>query len=78
MLLDAAKSFGTLKQFDNAILVLDWTSKHFVSSANTLDSLADAYMPAGKTKLALKATNKALALDPKLTESINRLKQLSE
>lgn len=40
--------------------------------------MADAYMAAGKTKLALKATNKALALDPKLTESINRLKQLSE
>lgn len=48
----------------------------YPKSANTYDSLGEAYMEAGDAELAIKSYEKSLALDPKNKNAVEKLKQL--
>jgi len=48
----------------------------YPESANTYDSLGDAYILAGDTELAIKSYEKSLALDPTNKNAVEKLKQL--
>ena len=61
-----------------AIRVFMFNAKVFPKSANVWDSLADAYMRAGDTRMAIRYYEKSLKLDPKndsARENLNKLKQ---
>ncbi len=47
---------------DGAVAILEWAAARYPKSANTLDSLADAYAAAGKKDAARSASEKELAL----------------
>ncbi len=64
---------GKIKE---AIDVLRLNVYLYPKSANTYDSLGEAYLLAGDTALAIKNYEKSLALDPKNNNAIEKLKQL--
>lgn len=67
-----------LNKIDDAILVFEQNTKDYPSSANTWDSLAEAYDKKGNKELAIKNYQKSLELDPgnsNAAEQIKRLKQ---
>ena len=64
------------KRADQAIEVFKLSVSAFPKSANTYDSLADAYLAAGQKELAIKNYEKALELDPRMISSIEALKKL--
>ena len=52
------------KQMESAIFVFQLNTKLYPKSANTWDSLAEAYWKSGKTDKAIEYYNKAIELDP--------------
>lgn len=64
------------KDYDGAIAILTLNSTEFPKSANVWDSLAEAYMTAGKTDEARKYYKKSLDLDPKNKNAADKLKDL--
>jgi len=52
------------KQFESALFVFQLNTKLYPKSANTWDSLAEAYWKSGKTDKAIEYYNKAIELDP--------------
>jgi len=52
------------KRFDDAIAVLRWNTEHYPKSANTWDSLGEAYADAGDMTAAVTNYRKALEVNP--------------
>jgi tetratricopeptide (TPR) repeat protein len=50
----------------------------YPKSANTYDSLAEAYMLSGKRKLAIRNYEKSLELNPDNSNAVEKLKQLKK
>jgi tetratricopeptide (TPR) repeat protein len=59
-----------------AIEVFRFNTVRFPQSANTYDSLGEAYLSSGDKAMAIEYYEKALAIDPKLTSAIEALKKL--
>jgi len=66
------------KDYDSAIAVFKENTAQFPRSANTWDSLAEGYLAAGNKTEAAANYRKALAIDPKFSNSLEKLKQLEE
>lgn len=64
------------KRIDDAIEIFKLNAEAYPQSANVYDSLGDAYQAAGKKDEAIKAYEKALAIDPNYRTSIEALKKL--
>ena len=67
------------KQMESALFVFQLNTKLYPKSANTWDSLAEAYWKSGKTDKAVEYYNKAIELDPHGAtgdNSRNALKQI--
>ncbi len=67
-----------MRRFEQAIEVFKLNVEAFPQSANTYDSLGEAYMNAGNKELAIKNYEKAVAMDPANTNAIAILKRLRE
>jgi CubicO group peptidase (beta-lactamase class C family) len=65
-----------MKKIDDAIEIFKQNTADFPDSANTWDSLAEAYMTKGEKELAIKYYKKSLELDPKNNGAIEQLKKL--
>lgn len=65
-----------LKKVDDAIEVLKQNTIDYPQSANTWDSLAEAYMIKGQKELAIKNYEKSLELDPNNKNAVEQLKKL--
>lgn len=65
-----------MKKVDEAIEVFKQNTVDFPNSANTWDSLAEAYMIKGEKDLAIKYYEKSLELNPKNNGAIEQLKKL--
>jgi len=61
---------------DDAVKVFRFNTIRFPQSANTFDSLAEAYLVGGDKVKAVEYYEKALAIDPKLASAIEALKKL--
>ena len=59
-----------------AIEIFRFNVTRFPQSANTYDSLAEAYLAAGNKAKSIEYYEKALSIDPKLTSAIEALKRL--
>ena len=66
----------TLKKNEEAIGVLELNNQLFGSSANTFDSVGDAYLAKGDSITAVEYFYKAYALDSTMTFSLNKAKKL--
>jgi len=64
------------KQYDDAIVVFQKNVELHPHSANTYDSLAEAYMDAGKKDLAIKNYEKSLQLNPENHNATAMLEKL--
>jgi tetratricopeptide (TPR) repeat protein len=63
------------KKFDRAMRVFTLNTQVFPASANTYDSLAEAYWLIGNSKKAIELYNKVLALKPDNNSVKNQLKK---
>ncbi len=61
---------------DRAIEVFQLNAAAFPGSANAFDSLGEAYKTRGDRELAIRAYEKALALDPSMTSAVEALREL--
>lgn len=61
-----------------AISIFKLSTEEFPESANVWDSLAEAYMKAGQTQLAITNYGKSLELNPTNTHAVNMLNKLEE
>jgi tetratricopeptide (TPR) repeat protein len=66
------------KEYDAAIAILRENAAQFPKSANAWDSLGDGYLAAGKKTEALQSFRKALEIDPKSQNSLEKLKKIEE
>ncbi|HET8965841.1 MAG TPA: tetratricopeptide repeat protein, partial [Candidatus Acidoferrum sp.] len=66
------------KQRVDAIQLFKLNSELHPQSANTFDSLGEAYMESGDKALAVQNYEKSLSLDPKNSNAAARLKKLTE
>jgi tetratricopeptide (TPR) repeat protein len=66
------------KQTDDAIRIFQLNVELYPDSANTYDSLGEAYMAAGDKAEAVKNYEKSLSLNPKNTNATAMLKKLRE
>ena len=73
-----AYSYLQQGKVDDAIALFIMNTVAFPSSANTYDSLAEAYMNAGNKELAIKNYEKSLELNPQNTNAVEQLKKLRE
>jgi len=64
------------KRFPDAIRIFQLNTELHPDSANTYDSLAEAYMNSGDKPLAIQFYEKSLALNPKNTNAVQQLKEL--
>lgn len=64
------------KNFQDAIAVFTLQTHLFPTDANSFDSLAEAYLLAGKKKLAIQNYEKAIKINPNFESSVNMLKKL--
>jgi len=64
------------KKVPEAIAVLKMNTEDFPESANTYDSLGEAYSVAGEKELAIKNYEKSVELNPKSQSSLDALKKL--
>jgi CubicO group peptidase (beta-lactamase class C family) len=64
------------KRSADAIRIFQLNTDLHPQSANTYDSLAEAYMNSGKNPLAIQFYEKSLALDPKNSNATSQLKKL--
>ena len=69
-------SFLNKNQFEMAITVLKYNVSFFPNSANTYDSLGEAYWKSGNKQLAIDYYKKALELEPNLQTAKNALLEL--
>lgn len=65
-----------MKKIDDAIEVFKQNTLDFPASANTWDSLAEAFMTKGDKESAIKYYEKSLELDPKNNNAVEQLKKL--
>lgn len=65
-----------LKKVDDAIEVLKQNTVDYPRSANTWDSLAEAYMIKGEKDLAIKYYERSLELNPNNNNAVEQLKKL--
>jgi len=70
--------FMQKQKMDEAIFVFFINVEQFPNSANAYDSLGEAYMKNGQTKLAIQNYEKSLKLNPKNTNAIKMLKKLKQ
>ncbi|MEL6536559.1 MAG: alpha/beta hydrolase [Bacteroidota bacterium] len=63
---------------EGGLRVLEFATRLHPSSANLFDSLAEAYLFAGKRSQALGAFRKSLALDSGNTNAVQRIRELTE
>jgi CubicO group peptidase (beta-lactamase class C family) len=68
----------SLGRVDDAVEVFKLNVEDYPQSANTYDSLGEAYMVRGDTELAILNYRKSLELDPKNTNGAEMLKKLEE
>jgi tetratricopeptide (TPR) repeat protein len=61
---------------EEAIEIFRLNVEAYPRSANTYDSLAEAYLKAGNREQAIKYYSKALEVDPKFSSSLEALRQL--
>jgi tetratricopeptide (TPR) repeat protein len=66
------------KDYDSAIAVFQENAAQFPKSANAWDSLAEGYLAAGNKTAAAATFRKALAIDPKFANSLEKLKKIEE
>ena len=66
------------KNFRDAVRVFQLNTDLHPQSANTYDSLAEAYMDSGDKPLAIQFYEKSLALDPNNSNAISQLKKLKQ
>lgn len=66
----------SLKKNEEAIEILELNNQLFSDSANTFDSVGDAYLAKGDTITALEFFHKAYAKDSTMTYSLNKAKEL--
>jgi tetratricopeptide (TPR) repeat protein len=66
------------KRLPEAIAVFKMNVEDYPNSANTYDSLAEAYGVAGEKELAIKNYEKSIELNPKNENGIGALKKLRE
>jgi imidazolonepropionase-like amidohydrolase len=64
------------KRFTDAIRILQLNVEAYPKSSNVYDSLGEAYMIAGDTKLAIANYEKSLQLDPRNKNAVEKIKQL--
>ena len=69
-------TFLKAKQIDDAISIYKLNVEEHPGSANSYDSLGEAYVAGGKKQLAIESYTKALEIDPKLPSSIKALEKL--
>ncbi len=67
-----------LKRLEQAIEIFKLNVEAFPHSANTYDSLGEAYMNAGNKELAIKNYEKAVELDPSNQNAVQIIKRLRE
>ena len=67
-----------LRRVKDAIEVFKLNVEDYPQSANTWDSLGEAYMVDGNKELAIKNYQRSIDLNPKNTNGIERLKKLQE
>ena len=67
-----------LKKIDDAIEVFKQNTEDYPNSANTWDSLAEAYMTKGEKDSAIKYYEKSLELNPQNTNAVEHLKKLKQ
>jgi tetratricopeptide (TPR) repeat protein len=65
-------------QEQDAIAILQRNVQEYPKSANTYDSLAEAYAKVGQKELAIKNYEMSLQLDPKNQNAIDTIKKLNE
>lgn len=65
-----------MKKFEEAITLFTLQTYVVPNDANTFDSLAEAYLLAGKKKLAIQNYEKAVQINPNFESSVNMLKKL--
>jgi len=66
------------KEYDAAIAILRENTVQYPRSANAWDSLAEAYLAAGNKAEAAANYRKALEIDPKFANSLEKLKKIEE
>jgi CubicO group peptidase (beta-lactamase class C family) len=66
------------KKYTEAIAVFNLNVEMYPKSANTYDSLAEAYMKSGNKELAIKNYKKSLELDPANQNAVEMLKTLEK
>jgi hypothetical protein len=66
------------QRIDDAIAIFELNVEFFPEAANPYDSLAEAYMLAGKTEQARASYRKSLELDPANTNAAKMLEQLGK
>ena len=64
------------KKYTEAIAIFNLNVEMYPKSANTYDSLAEAYMKSGNKELAVKNYKKSLELDPANQNAVEMLKTL--
>lgn len=65
------------KRIDEAIKVFELNVQEYPKAWNPYDSLAEAYMNAGKKELAIKNYEKSLELNPENKNGAEMLKKLN-
>ncbi len=65
-----------LKRYADAVQIFEFNTKLYPQSPNVHDSLGEAYMAAGKTSRAITAYEKALRMNPKNGNAVERLRIL--
>ena len=73
---DLGYELMNLDRVDDAIKVFHCNNQLFPESANSFDSLAEAYAAAGDNDLAIRYYEHALKIDPELQSAIEALKKL--
>jgi tetratricopeptide (TPR) repeat protein len=68
----------SMKRVKDAIEVFKLNVEDYPQSANTYDSLGEAYMIDGNKELAVRNYQRSIELDPKNTNGIETLKKLRE
>jgi len=70
--------FMQKQKMDEAIFIFSINVEQFSNSANAYDSLGEAYLKNGQTKLAIQNYEKSLKLNPENKNAIKMLKKLKQ
>jgi cytochrome c-type biogenesis protein CcmH/NrfG len=65
-----------MNKLNAAVAVFELNSQHYPDSANTHDSLGEAYLAVGEKQKALISYKRALELDPESESAKNAIEQL--